>query len=559
MKLSPFAVCAVLAVACDPGPGGEGSTGGTDGPGTGSSQTVGTSGSGTAAETDASDGDGTVSGTVGESGTGETTTGSSGDSSSEGTDTGLVCEEVGELDPRRTLIETRQDVLEGFTLGEVLAAVATNAGLAPDALQTHDSLFDTYRLSSMGELDGPHCDDELVDGVSSLNGYPLICPRSEGAFAAFDQALDGWFATAIVNRIDLAPADGSHCGEQRMIFANPNMVGRAFIILEAQIPNPSPECGVAACGPIAEHWVALDAVSDPDERAAALRAAFIEGDDTLEAAGFGPFMSADNLSFGTGQVRTNNFVTGPWTLREYKLVSHGEGAGARVRVQPVPVAASPHDTLWNDLAGDPQGPPCRQAMLDALPGLLVDDVATMGWVIPEACRSSESVEFQDFYEDHLVSGTGSFSAAIDAQIQALDPGSPLGAADVARRAQFAGSCIGCHEHTNEISLGGGLTAPSSLGFVHVDEQILEPCDDGASCFAISPALSEHFLPSRQQALLDVRTLACDEGCAAGATDRPEPGSLLPPPGLSARALRSIERAARPAGLTVSGRLVGAGH
>ena len=47
----------------------------------------------------------------------------------------------------------------------------------------------------------------------------------------------------------LFPQLGAHCGQQRLIFTNnvPIGNGRMFMILEAQIPNPHPECGVAAC------------------------------------------------------------------------------------------------------------------------------------------------------------------------------------------------------------------------------------------------------------------------------------------------------------------------
>ncbi|MCA9648279.1 MAG: hypothetical protein H6712_17340 [Myxococcales bacterium] len=530
-------------VACDPG--GSGGSG-TDDDGTPSTTDPDTSSTGTPGDTSGTGGgdDDTDPGTTSEGSGGE--------------DTGILCEDLDQLDPRRVLIETRPAVLEAIDLAEVLAAISTNAGLDPDPLATHDALFDTYRVAAMGELDGAHCDDEQVDGVPSLNGFPLLCPRSEGAFAAFDGALDGWLAIAMVNRIDMAPVDGSHCGEQRIVFANPSMVGRAFIIIEAQIPNPAPGCGVAACGPVASLWAELDAVDDPLERRSRLRAAFIDGDPDLQAAGFGPFMSADNLTFGTGQIRTNNFVTGPWTLRQYELVPHAVGSQTVARPVPVPVSASPHDTLWNDLMASPVGSQCRQAMLDALPGLLGDDPATLGWSIPEACRSSESVEFQDFYEEHLASGSGSFVAAIETELDALAPGSGLDAFDVARRAQFAGSCIGCHEHSADVSLGGGLVAPPSLGFVHVTEELTEPCGGGGDCFAISPALSDVFLPRRMEALQQALSEACTDGCAASAP-APRPGFALPPVGTSVAELHARERAATGGGMTLGGRPVGAGH
>ncbi|MCH9683635.1 MAG: hypothetical protein K0V04_19510 [Deltaproteobacteria bacterium] len=557
MRIRLPLLAALLLPGCDGG--GDSSTGGGDDDATtGGQGTDGTSTAGTMQTSAGTADSGSNDATAGETTQGETTSGETtrGDSSGGGSETGAVCEPLGALDPRRSLIETRPSVLSDFGLSEVFAAVATNAGLHPDPLGTHDRLFDTYRHSQQGEFNGHHCDDELIGQQPSLNGFPLLCPRSEGAFAAFDQALDGWFATAFVNRIDLAPADGSHCGEQRIIFANPMMVGRAFIILEAQIPNPSPGCGVAACGPITQFWADLDAIDDPAERTARLRAAFIDGDPTLSGAGFGPFMSADNLTFGTGQVRTNNFVTGPWTLREYKFVPLDAGGNMVVSPEPVPVSASVHDTLWNDTLGGQDAASCRSAMLDALPGLLGNDVATMGWSLPQSCRSSESVEFEDFYDVHLSEGSGNFAAAINAEIAAVAPGSGLDAFDVARRAQFAGSCIGCHEHANFLELGGGVTAPSSLSFVHVEEQITEPCGDGSECFAISPALIDVFLPSRMQALETVHQTACDQGCAMASV--PTPGHALPAPGLDEATLHAIERVAAPTGLTVSGRPVG-GH
>ena len=51
------------------------------------------------------------------------------------------------------------------------------------------------------------------------------------------------------------------------------------------------------------------------------------------------------------------------------------------------------------------------------------------------------------------------------------------------------SCAGCHQFSNNASLGGGLTWPSSLGFVQVDERS-----------NLSPALHNVFLPHRQQVL-----------------------------------------------------------
>ena len=49
----------------------------------------------------------------------------------------------------------------------------------------------------------PHCDDVKAGAVSTLNGFPIQCPRAEGGLVG---KLSGWKAVGVVNRFDLAPA-----------------------------------------------------------------------------------------------------------------------------------------------------------------------------------------------------------------------------------------------------------------------------------------------------------------------------------------------------------------
>ena len=51
------------------------------------------------------------------------------------------------------------------------------------------------------------------------------------------------------------------------------------------------------------------------------------------------------------------------------------------------------------------------------------------------------------------------------------------------------TCGGCHQHSNFVNLGDGVTWPSSLGFVHVDENR-----------TLSDALRLSFLPRRAAVL-----------------------------------------------------------
>ena len=193
-----------------------------------------------------------------------------------------VSERAGQT--RRTVIETNQEALSSVTLRGTLDASLGNAGISNvGAVDVYHALIDSYNAAPGRERALRHCDDQRTSGEASLNGFPLACPRLEGQL--FDN-LDSWFPLAFVNRLDLAPTDGSNCGQQRLIFAN-NDGGRMFIIVEAQIPNPSPECGVSACLPLAEFWDSLATVDNPRERGQRLADAFL----TSGAGPIGPFMN----------------------------------------------------------------------------------------------------------------------------------------------------------------------------------------------------------------------------------------------------------------------------
>jgi hypothetical protein len=409
------------------------------------------------------------------------------------------------IDPRRTLIETNVEALAEITMSGILTRAALSSDLVGDPDFTYARLVDSFTTAESAKLaGGSYCDDTLVDGVPSLGGYPIQCPRAESE--QIDD-IDSWFAVAAVNRFDLAAADGSDCGEQRLILASAAQ-GRMLVIFEARIPNPDPSCGIAACRPIVDFWVALSSIDDPVQRNHQLRLAFLDGHPTLTEAGFEPFMSGVNLTFGTGQIRSNSRVDDPWTLREFRFVAEG----TRLSVLPTPVTGDSFAALWNDLGPEPQGPDCRQSILDKLETLLVDDTAAMGLMLDPSCFAGESREdFTSNYALALGSGSGTFEAAIAERLVEL--GSDLTPNQLANRASFASNCMGCHASANGFDLGHGLLAPSSMGFVHVDEFNHESCGDGA-CFAISPALAQDFLPARLAVLEGfLAQVGCDAQCS----------------------------------------------
>lgn len=392
---------------------------------------------------------------------------------------------------RPAVIETAVDALRFHTLRDAFNAMATNEGFETDGETLYHQIIDSYATADEGRMeDAVHCGDETTNGVPTLNGFPIDCNRLERF--QFDN-LDFWQPTAFVNRIDLAPASGAHCGQQRLVFAN-GFNGRMLFILEAQIPNPVPEAGIDGCEPLAEFWANLVRVEDPNLRGQLLREAFFEGSPELQSQGFGPFIAASHYTVGTGQIRTNNFNDSIWTLREFKLTTSGESS---LKAIPFPVAESPNGELWNDNIDLPAGPACRDAFVEAVAGVLTDEPGAMSFIVPQECKNSESRNdgFSEAYAVHMSFGSGALVETLDNVLA----GTGLNAFNIADRARFSGSCIGCHNETPFLDLGNGVAAPVSLDFVHVGE-FQTRCPDGSTCFATSTALNESFLPHRLSVL-----------------------------------------------------------
>jgi len=395
--------------------------------------------------------------------------------------------------PERVLMETNVDAVGGVGLASVFKALATNGGHNGDGNLLYQQIFDSYATADQAQLPGAiHCGDEMTDGVPTLNGFPIDCNRAE---AQHVNDMNNFFATAFVNRIDLAPANGAHCGQQRMIFAN-NSRGRAFMILEAQIPNPQPDLGIDGCRPLAQFWMDQNNEPDAKVRGQRLAQAFLQGGvPGLEEFGFGPFYTAENLTVGSGQIRTNQFDSFPWTLREFKLALDGDSLSAI----PFPTAESPNGQLWNENIALPAGEACRENFLSALDGVMTDNLSRMSFIVDAACKDAESRN--DFSEDYAsqLSGSPGFRSQIEEKL--LSMGSNLTPEDAANRARVSGSCIGCHNESGGSFLGNGLFAPFSNDFPQVVE-FSQQCGDGetGNCFATSNALNTVFLPDRLQVM-----------------------------------------------------------
>jgi hypothetical protein len=224
------------------------------------------------------------------------------------------------------LVNTDPAVLARFPMRDVLDQIVALSG----ATQTDTDGFWSQWWSSQRErlagdpTDHPFCDDN----GGTINSFDIDCPRNESQLA--DVAPETHLPIALFNRFDLAPLDGSHCGEYRIVYAmdgaQAGLSGRNFVIFEAVLPNPDPGCGVAACREVVERWVEVSEEPDPIVRADLLEEFYFDGigdfEPVIHPAHYG-MADAQDAAYGqgaTGQIRTNQFVGfQSWTLREFQL------------------------------------------------------------------------------------------------------------------------------------------------------------------------------------------------------------------------------------------------
>lgn len=404
------------------------------------------------------------------------------------------------------------------TLDE-LAADAVAAGAAGTTAQTlFRDLWDTQNPRASGATaGGAHCDD----AGTTLNGFPNVCRPLEGAQAKAPDLL-AEMATyrpiGLVNRLDLAAEGWKNCGEHRIVYGRRG-AGRArsFIIFEAVLPNPRPGCQ-SGCRAVAERWRELSSTPSPRARAQLLEEFFYRG-----LPGFQPVVRFDHYTAtgpstgyggaGSGQIRTNQFLESPWTLKEFKLAVDCSTRPCVADVVPIPVKNNPDGNLWTEttagLGNDFQQTVVLPQAVDlGKPGLLAFSYGVP--VVYDAARSdSQSGGLADHYTEAYTAVPG-VPGGFRASLAAAASGG-LTDRQLVNRA-LALSCAGCHQPStfgllasqdaNAISAGVGW--PDALSFVHVDA-----VEDAAGIHALSPALVDHFLPARRQHLADfLNTRVC---------------------------------------------------
>jgi hypothetical protein len=410
------------------------------------------------------------------------------------------------VDPRRSLIVTDVTVLaNAVPILNVLNALAAGSPQSMIARQFYDQWMDLNNLAP-GIGTGGHCNDEITDGVATMNAFQFDCPRAEGKLVGTNPTNgtpDSFQPIALVNRFDLATdprKGGTDCGEYRIVYGKTSGMtvntNRLMLIFEGVLPNPSPNgMDLSGCRPVAQFWADLSSVTDPTDRTNRLKTFFFTG-----LPGFEPVVKASHYGFATpnatGQIRSNLFMQFNWVLREYRLAI----VNNFLKVQAVPAKGQPAGLLFDETNPHPKGAGFRTSFLDVVGSLAVNDLngfSSNGLSgnfdagdgdQQQATKSNYGADFAN---------SPNFAAAIQQKLTAI--GSSLTPQQIVDR-EMAMSCAGCHQLSNGKNLGGGLAWPSSLGFVHVSEAQRETSPEGLARFVISPALTNVFLPRRKAVL-----------------------------------------------------------
>jgi len=369
-----------------------------------------------------------------------------------------------------------------------VASTDTNVRIFQRWMHTFDS------TSAPGD-----CNDPGIDP----NDYGLVCPRTPETKL---KNVNPFPATATVrfepvglfNRFDLAPTNGAHCGEYRIVYAmnstDPNVFGRAFIIFEGILPNPTPSVGVDACLPVAQFWQSLSADGSVTSRASKIEKFYIAGG---AVTGFAPVVRAANYGLANGaaahragQVRTNFFVDFvEWHLREFKLrrtcTNPANVATCKLSFAHVTTKTNPADELFAGTHANSSSFVTSFENQVTTTDLAASNLNAIKMTVQNQFNEFESISqaFNVVYADFANASVGASIANKLAQI-----GSTLTVNDILHRATTQ-TCAGCHQVSVGQPLGGGLTWPGTLGFVHIDE--------GSN---VSPALTEQFLPHRRTVL-----------------------------------------------------------
>ena len=398
-----------------------------------------------------------------------------------------------------------------FSLTRTMQAIVDSSGgttTTPAAvLQT---FVDSFNITSLTQpesgLDMPL---DARAGEAALDPNDMLDPATD----------DGLVPVALFNRFDLAPADGSHCGEHRVVYARQGpgaSFPRLTVIFEAALPNPTPALGMEGCRPVAEFWASLsDANAFPT---AASRAAALEDFYYVGLPGFAPVVTHAAYGVPLGQIRADLFMTLPkWQLREYRTF-FGSG-GEAIIVQGI-TGSSPLTEFYDSnfdvttetgFAGvtDPvlfgtERTDFQTDFVDNRVSELLGPELAAGPITAFDVINGASVSIPSRYwefqtdsqppsdDEPATTASTDLRASIDSELGNLGV-TELTSTHILNRVG-ATPCAGCHQFSTgkvvgKTDQGIDIVWPDSNLFTHVNEHGV-----------LSPALTNFFLPFRRDAV-----------------------------------------------------------
>ncbi|MEA2165319.1 MAG: hypothetical protein QOK37_3446 [Thermoanaerobaculia bacterium] len=412
-------------------------------------------------------------------------------------------EPITSLDARRSMIVTDLALLEGFTFQRVLDQLIARSGVTNlTSVQLYRQWFDTQNPKpGLADPAGPHCNDFATNGVESFNGFPRRCPTQEGLFAATPYTSGEYFPIAVVNRFDQTPADGSNCGQYRIIFAKRMATGlRMHIILEPVLRNPNPAAGLAGCRPVAQFWADLTKVDSIAQRRAKLEQFYFDG-----IPGVAPVIDPDHFSPTSGGIRTTQIATVNAAPRMYQfhLTKDCSSGSCTLRFTPDVLPNMIYGDLF--LANDTSAKTAafRDAFVAQVPNLAVRNPneyfmdIPRDYLIAESDPLDESKAFEYLKPFNKTKASApDFRNRIQAKLTSIS--STLTPEDIVHRAETQ-NCVGCH-FFGPVGEGGTFTIPID-GIQHVTEDGPE-AGDGGQRYVISVGMRDTFIPHRMQILID---------------------------------------------------------
>ena len=415
------------------------------------------------------------------------------------------------LSSSRSFEITDKSIVAPFTLDRVLAQLIERggaAGLTPQQMMRQ--MFDTQNPKpGLADPAGPHCDDTLINGVPSFNGFPRRCPTPEATLAAVPYADGDYFTLGIANRFDLAPVDGSNCGQYRLIVAHREPTNLTFLhlIFEPVLPNPHPQLGLEGCRPVAQFWSDLSNVDSMDERRARLEQFFFNG-----LPGFAPLIDPPNFA-APGGIRTLQQSDDSATIRFYQFrLARQCAPDCTLRFTPDTLENFPFGRLFDASANMALGPAFRDEFVKQVETLAAHDMTSFHMTISKQYLMADGNPLDSelesnpgaFFDKAKSTPAGAaFNGAIQSELTRI--GSTLTPDQIITRA-VSESCFGCHGFAGlPLGEGVGFTRDGFAGFPMIsdaDNHLMDGEDGPRTRYGVDPVIETQFIPHRMQILAD---------------------------------------------------------